>query len=468
MPNYASAFGVGNLGSSRYATRKDMEKLGFLNGGGPGSSGGTAMQNEFGLGTIRNDNIPSMTATGNFLGGGQPSAPTNPNAELKARYDRGEIGIEELLKAYTLDTRNPAITSATTKAMGDIAATDAGAGLLDFNKLKSQFSAGDQEMADRYSKYQKGNNIDEYTTQTRAGLDEAKAVIDRYRTEGVSSQDRVLKNAEDFYNKDIPQSIRDAQNQAVQYTSRYGIGRGGGLSSAIGTISGDAAVRASLPFQREGRGFMDSALRGYAPLYGDIAARDYNRIANLNIPTEHAIKNLDLMVKERGYNAAVQNLKNQGLSQSLINELVQSWQRNKSGSLGLTGQAAEMEQRYGAERGYNYLPGTGPITQPQYFGSPQPNFPQNFPGRYPVSNPQSSFNPGAGAAPEAPGASSNEQRIQEVMNYTQRKGMPNNYGGQYPNAGTGDWKTGYASGNYLTGESYRPDDGVGYNWMGAN
>jgi hypothetical protein len=396
--------------------------------------------------------------------------PLNRLTALKAAYDRGEIPFEKLFEHYQMPSKYPEVSGATSKAFGDIAGTDKGIGSLDFNALKAQFGGANAEMANRYNQFQASNNIgdyaanqraldaqsqsltNQYATTARGQLGQAEDVLNRYGVQGQGALDKYLQNAQDFYNKDIPASVADAQARATGYVSRYGIGAGGGASSAIGQIAGRSAVQAALPFQIQGRQYMGEALGRYQPFYSDLAARQYGRIANLNMPTESNIyglqqgnvlqrkateqqlQNLDLMVKERGYNAAVQNLRNQGLSESIINSLVSEWQAQKSRSLGLVGQAAGLEQQYGGERGNVYIPGSGPITQPQYYGLPQPNFPTNFPSRYSLPPPTQPGNTFTGYPPVG-GTGNNPpppSRIEQVMAYSRAHPPANPYGGQYP------------------------------------
>lgn len=392
--------------------------------------------------------------------------------DLKAAYDRGEIPFEKLFENYSLPSKYPEVTAATGSAFTDAAATDKGVGVLDFNALKKQFGDASAEMNNRYADFQQSNDIGDYAARQRAldeqarGLTEnyattargqmgdAANVVNRYRTEGQSALDRYLGNAQDFYNKDIPAAIQQAQDRATAYTSRYGLGRGGGLGSDILNIASTSAVNAALPYRLQGRQYVGEALGRYAPFYGDVAARDYGRITGFNAPmeaniynartgdvmrskaTEQQLQSLDMMVKERGLNAAIQNLRNQGMAQGMINDLVRQWQGLKSGTLSLAGQAAGMEQAYGGERGYNYIPGSGPITQPEYYGLPMPNFPTNYPSRYSPSVPSS---PPALNAGGTPPAATSPQRLNAyglpmtpAEIYTAQHGIPSQYGGKYP------------------------------------
>jgi hypothetical protein len=469
---------------------------------------GDAARSRYGVPTLDPSFRPNNPVGGdiNFPdgSGGQQS---NRLTELKSRYDRGEIPFEQLFEQYNLPSKYPEVSAATQKAFGDVAKTDAGVGDLDFNAMKKQFAGAEGDMNRRYNEFQAGNDIsgyaatqraldaqaagltNEYEARARGELDKAAGVGERYRTEGQGALDKYLGNAQDFYNKDIPAAIADAQNRAVQYTSRYGMGRGGGLSSAIGGIAGKEAIRASLPFQLQGRQYMGDALSRYQPFYGDVAARDFNRIAGLNMPTEQnifatqqgdvmrskgteqQIQNLDMLVKERGLQAAVQNLKNQGLSQSMINALVGEWQATKSRSLGLTGQAAGINQEYGDERGYNYIPGSGPVTQSQYYPLPMPNYPNNSPGRYPPQNPTGG-GPGGypngnmnGSEPKldqygrpmSPKLNRYGNPMSPAEQYTDKNGMPSNYGGQGGSPGTGRYITGDANNWYGNPDEYWTD-----------
>lgn len=393
----SSSYGSPYVSSAPFADWQGFHE--WRNGGGPTPLG------------------PQQTQTGNMPG----QKPNNP---------------QDFLAGYQLQSRYPEITSATGNAFNNIAQMGKNIGVPDFNALKKQFSTATGDMNNWYNRYQQGNDLSGYAAGQRAAdaaataetgryadvahgiLGDAANSLSRYRTEGQGALDKVLANAQDFYNKDIPASIADAQNRAVQYTSRYGLGRGGGMGSDIGQIAGRSAIQAALPFQLEGRRFVGDALGRYQPFYGDVASRDYSRIAGLNLPTEQNIygarqgdilrgkateqqlQNLGMMVKERGLNAAIQNLKLQGLPEQIISELVNTWQGQQGRQLGLAGQAAGLEQQYGAERGYYDRYGA-PVTKPQYFPLPQPRFPSEGPGRYDAPN-QPWPAPGAPGAPVAP------------------------------------------------------------------
>jgi hypothetical protein len=393
-------------------------------GQNPGDRERIAMARRYGVPVPSGVNIPADVTAGfpPGIGVGMPGQrPLNP---------------EEFLGRYELPSRNPALSAQAGNTIADAASADKSLGLPHFDDLKKTFAAGSGDVQNWYNRYQAGNDITGFAATQRAADDEAakltgqyadtargilgdaKGITDRYRTEGEGALDKVLTNAQEFYNKDIPASIADAQARAVNYTSRYGMARGGGLGSDIGRIAGQSAVQAALPFQREGRGFIDSALRTYAPFYGDVASRDYNRVAGLNLPTEgniygaqvgdvmrgkateQQIQSLDMLVRERGLNAAIENLKRQGLPDALVNDLVSQWQRLKSGNLQLAGQASGLEQQYGAERGYYDRYGA-PVAQPEYPGLPRPNFPNPFPNRY---TPNDYTPPGGGYPQEIGGA----------------------------------------------------------------
>ncbi len=368
--------------------------------------------------------------------GGKPTVFGTPGIgiEMPGQGQR-PLNPEDFLGQYQLPSRNPGLSTQTANTLADVGAADKQLGIPHFDDLKKTFTAGTGDVNNWYNRYQAGNDISGFAATQRAAdakaseltgqyadtargiLGEAKGITDRYRTEGLGALDKVTANAEDFYNKDIPASIADAQKRAVSYTSRYGMGRGGGVGSDIGIISGRAATQAALPFQLQGRQFIGNALERYQPFYGDVASRDYNRVAGLNLPTEGAIygaqvgdvmrgkateqqiQSLDMLVKERGLNAAVENLKRQGLPDALVNDLVAQWQRLKSGNLQLAGQAAGLEQQYGAERGYYDRYGA-PVAQPQYPGLPRPNFPNTLPNRYSPGQPTY---PPTGGAPTIPG-----------------------------------------------------------------
>jgi len=450
---------------TRYATGKDFENMGFLPSPGIGSGGSVMKGTLFsGSGFGLQPSLPTigeqLNKANNLVGANV--TPADRIAQLESDYKAGKIPFSKLFEQYQLPSRYPAVTNTTTGAFSDVGAVDKAVGLPDFNSLKKEFGGASADMNQWYNRYQAGNDISGYAAGQRAAdqqastltgtysgiargqLGDAAGVIDRYRTEGLGALDKYTANASDFYNKDIPASIANALKEATGYTSRYAMGRGGGMGSDVAAISGAAAVRAALPFQLQGRQYMGDALSRYQPFYGDVAARDYSRIAGLNVPveqniygaqqgdvlrqksTEQHIQNLDMMVKERGLNAAIANLRNQGLSQSLINSLVGEWQAQKARTLGLAGQAAGMEQQYGAESGYKYIPGAN-VQNPQYFGLPQPNYPNNSPGRYPTENPQANpvGSPGGYANGNmnttgyAGAPMSDEQRdINRVMNYT--------------------------------------------------
>lgn len=420
---------------------------------------------------------------------GWDSTPPNRIAQLEADYKAGKIPFSQLFEQYNLPSRYPAVSNTTTGAFSDVGAVDKAVGLPDFNALKKDFGGANADMNQWYNRYQAGNDISgfaagqraldagasnltgQYAGIARGQLGDAAGVIDRYRTQGLGALDKYTANASDFYNKDIPASIANALKEATGYTSRYAMGRGGGMGSDVATIAGAAAVRAALPFQLQGRQYMGDALSRYQPFYGDVAARDYSRIAGLNVPveqniygaqqgdvlrskaTEQQIQNLDLLVKDRGLNAAIANLKNQGLSQSVINSLVAEWQSQKARTLGLAGQAAGLEQQFGGERGYNYMPGAN-VQDPQYYGLPQPNYPNNNPGRYPTQNPQQG-NPqaGPGGIPSIAGVgpvpmSQQDQNIARALAYSKQHPAANPYGGQYPNAGSGNYNMGEPQNGY--------------------
>lgn len=417
----------------------------------------------------------------------QNQPPLDRMQQLEADYKSGKIPFSQLFEQYQLPSRNPALSGIVAGGLSDTAAVDKSTGLPDFNALKDQFGSANSEMNTRYNQFQAGNDISGYAAGQRAAdaaaagltnvyantargqLGEAADVTSRYRTEGLGALDAYKQNASDFYNKDIPASIANAIKESQNYTSRYAMSRGGRMGSDVASIAGASAVRAALPFQLQGRQYMGEALSRYQPFYGDVASRDYNRIAGLNMPTEaniynqrtgdvlrgkateQQIQSLDMMVKERGLNAAIQNLRNQGIAPGMVNDLIRQWQQLKSGTLGLAGQGAGLEQQFGAERGYNYLPGSGPVAQPQYYGLPQPNFPNNGPGRYqnqPVAPtaannvPQSRYGDVSQGAPQY--LSPQEQNIQRVLGYSQQHPDAGQYGGQYPGAsfGTGAYRVG--------------------------
>ena len=340
--------------------------------------------------------------TGGASGGGKSFA------DAKAAFDRGETSFEKLMEVYNLESRNPAVTDATTKTM------EAASAGIDFNKIKADFAGAKSEMDTRYKDFQSGNDNTNYNARIEKELADAKSSLERYRTEGKGALDTYQQNAQDYLNKDIPRMQQYIVDSGMAGTNRFAQGQGGGANSAMAQYFSQATTPGVLSAQERGRGMVGETLSRYQPFHGDVAGRDFNRISGLDVPAINQMKNLELLVKQRGLDGARQNLVDQGLPENTINQMLSQY-------MNTIGKAADIEQQYGAASGYNYLPG-GNVQSPQYFGMPQPDFPQNTPGRY--GNPDTNYASGGKAT-----GNPNQANIDRVMEYSNKNPASNPYGG---------------------------------------